>query len=337
MTTRTLKNIGLLNAGIAILCVTSLPSMAENAPQSPPHVTGVTSPSGPKIVDDADPGWIWNGMVAFDGSDLFHARAHAGGPGSYAAYTFHGPGVTVVGMASDAITVDERVHKMGRAKISIDGKPVTTISVVSSSPVYDFNLCAISGLSNENHVLQVEADGGWVAVDYIKVATSSTIEPMGHQLEHGADAPPASAPVVTGAMSMISHPTSTPSTFSNERVWDDGKNTSFQFSFTRPYVNFRILVDSDVNTATGFQDCGIGADFLIENGTMYRSTVNGPSWDWQPIPGNNVNFTNTGGTITIVTPGTLNRAAIVIQGLDKGWHGDTDPNTIVYTRGRAKP
>ena len=295
--------------------------MAENVSQLPPNPL----PTAPKIVDDADAGWIWKGLESFDSPDVFHGNAHAGGPGSYAAYTFHGTGVTVIGMASESIVVDERTHKMGRAKISIDGKPITTSSVLSSRPVYDFNLCTIAGLSNENHVLQVEADGGWIVVDYINVATVSSNDPA---VPNGR----------SGEVSLIVNPTvqKTPSPFSNERVWVDGTNTYFQFSFTRPYVNFRILLDIDDNALTGYQDSGIGSEYLIENGTMYRSTANTHDWDWQPLQGTNVTLTKTGNSATFLTSGVLPHARIVVQGLDKDWHGDTDPNLIVFTQVQPK-
>jgi hypothetical protein len=39
------------------------------------------------LVDDQAPGWIRSGMRGADGIDLHDGTAHAGGPGSYAAYT----------------------------------------------------------------------------------------------------------------------------------------------------------------------------------------------------------------------------------------------------------
>jgi len=125
------------------------------------------------VIDDGDPGWIWNGMTQLDDPSFAGGGAHAGGPGTYGAYTFHGTTIDVTGMTGQSLTVDGRVHKIGRAKFSLDGKPIGTVSAIKSDTQYGANLIHVAGLTDANHVLQIEPDGGWIAVDAIAVTQSA--------------------------------------------------------------------------------------------------------------------------------------------------------------------
>lgn len=122
-------------------------------------------------IDDGAAGWTWSGMQAIADQNLHEETGHAGGPGTYGEYTFSGTRVAVFGMAGPAAVADGRAHKMGRAKISIDGSLHDTVSMIKDAPQYDVRITTIDGLSPGNHVLQIAADGGWIVVDYIRVAT----------------------------------------------------------------------------------------------------------------------------------------------------------------------
>jgi len=124
------------------------------------------------VVDDGDAGWIWNGMTQLDDPSFQGGGAHAGGPGTYGAYTFHGTAIDVTGMTGPSLTVDGRVHKIGRVKVSLDGKPIGTVSAITPDTQYAASLIHVAGLSDANHVLQIEPDGGWIAVDTIKITQS---------------------------------------------------------------------------------------------------------------------------------------------------------------------
>jgi len=121
---------------------------APSTPSTTAVVPGGSLPTGAakvSTVDDGEAGWIWNAMVAVDDSSFEGGTAHAGGPGSYGAYTFHGTGGDVTGMTGPFITVDGRSHKMGRIKFSLDGKSVGALSVSTPDTQYGINLLHVVG------------------------------------------------------------------------------------------------------------------------------------------------------------------------------------------------
>lgn len=67
---------------------------------------------------------------------------------------------------------------------------------------------------------------------------------------------------------------------------------------------FRVYVDTDRLVATGYLTGGIGAEFLVENGALYRYTGDGASWSWSNM--GPVTFTNSAGIATW----TITRAAL---------------------------
>jgi len=132
-------------------------------------VPSTTSPQASGVVDDGVPGWTWSGMVEVGNPEFHGGTSHAGGSGSNCAYTFKGSGVEIYGMTGPTVTVDGHGHKLGSADVLLDGKPVGAIDEKGSAEEIGAVLKQISGLSNENHVLQLKASAGWFVVDYIKV------------------------------------------------------------------------------------------------------------------------------------------------------------------------
>jgi len=133
-----------------------------------------TSAIASTLVDDAEAGWIWNQTVEYSDPSLQGGRAHAGGPGSYGAYTFHGSGVDVLCMTGPSLQIDGRVHRFGHARFSIDGKPVLTANSSSVDSQYGVALFHVQNLTDAVHVLQVEPEGGWVVVDSIRIYKSGS-------------------------------------------------------------------------------------------------------------------------------------------------------------------
>ncbi len=165
--------------GVSILAACA--AFADNVRQPNPgqQTSPIMTPSGGVILDDTQPGWIWNGMVEFQDQGLHGGSAHAGGPGRYGAYTFTGTGIEVFGMKGPVVTVDGRAHRMGSMKISIDGNLKASVSQHTGDFVFDCSMARITGLSNGIHVLQTEPDGGWIVVDYIAVMNGSGDVPDG--------------------------------------------------------------------------------------------------------------------------------------------------------------
>lgn len=83
----------------------------------------------------------------------------------------------------------------------------------------------------------------------------------------------------------------------------------------------RVYIDRDRVTGTGWNSYGIGADFLIEEGRLYRYTGSGTSWSWsyvQPAP---LTVGSSGGLTTLqwdlpasaIGPTTATRLVFQIQ------------------------
>jgi len=140
----------------------STPAHAVNAPPSIPVDAGV-------IVDTSARGWIWHGMAVVDDPGFHGGSGYAGGSGTYAAYSFQGTSVAVYAMRGYAVTVDGRAHKMGSLKVKIDGQEKADVALNAGDSQFGYLAYSIGGLENKIHVVQLEADGGWVAVDYLKV------------------------------------------------------------------------------------------------------------------------------------------------------------------------
>jgi len=157
----------LVLAIIAFFASISL-AAAEQVPSSTTPAKPSTG-SATQTVDDADPGWIWNGMEDEADPDMYGATAHAGGSGSYGAYTFSGVGVDIYGLSAPATEINGKIHKLGTVKISIDGKPSSDVVEKGSTTSYGFLIARIVGLPDGNHVLQIAPDSGWGVVDYIVV------------------------------------------------------------------------------------------------------------------------------------------------------------------------
>lgn len=75
---------------------------------------------------------------------------------------------------------------------------------------------------------------------------------------------------------------------------------TYQFSYTGAPAYARVYVDADRNPATGFAQGGAGADYLLENASLYRH--NGGGWSWTLVKA--VTYSGAGGTARW----TVNRA-----------------------------
>lgn len=120
------------------------------------------------VVDDQDAGWTWSGMAEVDDPQFHGGTAHAGGEGTYCAYTFHGTGVKVIGLGGKSIALGGHRRTLGSAKVTIDGKPVAWQPAGAQTDGI-VTLFETSGLTDGNHVLSVAADGGWIVIDDIQV------------------------------------------------------------------------------------------------------------------------------------------------------------------------
>jgi hypothetical protein len=66
---------------------------------------------------------------------------------------------------------------------------------------------------------------------------------------------------------------------------------TYRFSYTGTPQFLRVYVDTDRSASTGYAQAGTGADYLLENGNLYRHT--GTGWSWTFV--RPVTFANSGG------------------------------------------
>ncbi|MEO7717398.1 MAG: LamG domain-containing protein [Capsulimonas sp.] len=121
------------------------------------------------VVKNDAAGWMWYSMDPYENPALPDGAAHAGGPGSYAMYTFQGSGVDVYGMRALTIVVDKRSHRVGKVKVTIDDQDQGTVDLGVKEADYHSKIFSIKGLAGGNHVIQISPVGGWAVVDSLTV------------------------------------------------------------------------------------------------------------------------------------------------------------------------
>jgi hypothetical protein len=73
---------------------------------------------------------------------------------------------------------------------------------------------------------------------------------------------------------------------------DTATTVTYQFAHTGSPAHARTYIDTDRAAATGFAQGGVGADYLLENDSLYRH--NGSGWNWTFV--RSVTYSGTGGT-----------------------------------------
>jgi len=157
---------------ILATCAPNANALAAPSRQSMESTDSALSIPSDGIVDDAMPGWTWSDDRQLEDSQYHAASAHALAPGTQCSYTFHGIGIDIFALQAPTVIVDGRRHKIGALRILIDGEVKSEVSACSSSTNYDYKAFSITGLNLSNHVLQIQADGVWGVVDYLKVSTN---------------------------------------------------------------------------------------------------------------------------------------------------------------------
>jgi hypothetical protein len=98
----------------------------------------------------------------------------------------------------------------------------------------------------------------------------------------------------------------------------DASTALFTVTFTEPFDWHHVFINSDANTATGYPVPGVrgglGADLMVENDTLYRST--GRGWRWAPVDGARPLLSHSGGTyrwrVPLAVVGTRDAALPVV-------------------------
>src|SRR5690242_4135859 len=91
---------------------------------------------------------------------------------------------------------------------------------------------------------------------------------------------------------------------SSYQATNDSTNVTYRLNYTGTYSFFRVYIDTDQNAATGYSANGIGANYMVENGSLFSHPANNATWSWTALGA--VTFTNAGGVATW----TIARSAI---------------------------
>jgi hypothetical protein len=87
-------------------------------------------------------------------------------------------------------------------------------------------------------------------------------------------------------------PSSAQAAISAVGVGNDATHVTYQFQYTGAPAFQRAYIDVDRNATTGFPQQDIGADYLLENNSLYKHL--GGGWSWQLLT--TVTYTSTAGT-----------------------------------------
>ena len=140
-------------------------------------------------------------------------------------------------------------------------------------------------------------------------------------------------------ISLVGMAQSAHASFSNETAWSDGSSLYYKASYTGSYAHFHVYLDTDSNASTGYTVNGVGADYLIEDTALYRSTANGGTWSWASASGAVTETAPVAGTIQFSVPlsaiGSPTSARIAFQGADANWATTLDPTVVNYSSGAS--
>lgn len=84
---------------------------------------------------------------------------------------------------------------------------------------------------------------------------------------------------------------------------NDASLLRYRFEYRGTWSWRRVYIDRDQMAGTGFRVAGVGANYMIENGHLYRYAGDGSSWAWTPIAPNPVSTTT--GPVDLTAPGRL--------------------------------
>ncbi len=83
-------------------------------------------------------------------------------------------------------------------------------------------------------------------------------------------------------------PSGAASTLGRWRASNGATSLTYRFQYSGSWNWSRVYIDRDKQPGTGFATNGIGADFLIENRTLFRYAGTGSNWSWSAVSPNPV-------------------------------------------------
>lgn len=74
-----------------------------------------------------------------------------------------------------------------------------------------------------------------------------------------------------------------PDPITDPSVTFGAETTDLQARYNVGFSFDHVFIDSDSSVSTGYQFGGIGAEYMIENGILYKDADDSNSWNWQPV------------------------------------------------------
>jgi hypothetical protein len=96
------------------------------------------------------------------------------------------------------------------------------------------------------------------------------------------------------SLAALALPASARAALSSFSATSDATNLAPTLKYTGSYEFYRVYLDTIDQRSTGLAVGGIRANYLVENGELYRYTGSGTSWSWAFV--RNVGYTNSAGT-----------------------------------------
>ena len=145
--------------------------------------------------------------------------------------------------------------------------------------------------------------------------------------------PPTETPAPTATPTETPQPVGggpvTSASIPNFKVEQQGSAIVISFDFsghTTDYNAFHIFVDNDNSAATGYKMSGIGAEFMLENASLFSYGGDGASWAWNQVSPADVGFNPAEPTVSwtvdraVLKLDKATAAAFVAQLVNTNWN-----------------
>ncbi len=145
---------------------------------------------------------------------------------------------------------------------------------------------------------------------------------------------PTSIPTATSTSEPV---TSTATLVSNIEISNKDFFLTLKFAFAgkaEDYNGFQVFLDTNQASSTGYSVNSIGADFLLENGTLNQYAGKGSDWSWSPMDAN-ILFDNANNTAQWIfdtaTFGKPIAIDFVCQLADTSWNAVFTADKLTFT------
>ena len=84
--------------------------------------------------------------------------------------------------------------------------------------------------------------------------------------------------ILTGNLAIITVTPAFAASITGQQATNDATNVYYSFTYSGITPYYRVYIDTDQSTATGYNANGIGANYMVENGTLFSHPSNDSTW-----------------------------------------------------------